>query len=217
MLEELSPETRDLLNEARGAEPGAPLGAKARVWRGLEPQLALTAAGGLLAPSAFAKAALAATTAVAVGVIGAQLVTREPAKPTPIVVMKPSVVATERAPEPAAEPVPAVSSVRAIPRAVRSVVPSRLSEETALLAQVNAALRGGQPSRALLLLGDYDRRFSGGELRVERSAARVFALCALGQTVQARAEAARFLRAWPRSPLSARVSGSCGGPLKASP
>lgn len=222
MLDELSPETRALLTEARGADEGAPLGAKARVWRGLEPQLVSTAAAGVLAPSlgALAKSAIAATAIVAAGVVGAtRLATREPPKALPAAV-RPLIVtpAPSFTPAPAVAPPPAaaVGSVRPLPR-LHSASPSRLSEETALLAQVNAALRGGQPSHALRLLGDYDRRFSGGELRIERSAARVFALCGIGQSAQARAEAIRFLKAWPRSPLAARVSGSCGAPLEASP
>jgi len=121
---------------------------------------------------------------------------------------------------PPAEPPPAPASV-ALPTPSRPSRPPptglRLQDEAALLAEVQGALRSDKPKLALSKLGVYERRFPNGVLRAEADAARVFALCSLGQSAKARAEAARFLRAWPRSPLATRVSSSCGAPLKASP
>ena len=46
----------------------------------------------------------------------------------------------------------------------------------------------------------------------ERAAASVLALCAAGRAADARAQADRFARRSPRSPLLARIAGSCAGP-----
>jgi hypothetical protein len=89
---------------------------------------------------------------------------------------------------------------------------NRLAEETALLAESNAELRGGDAHRALSLLDDYDRRYPGGVLREEVLATRVIARCQLGLTPDAtsRQAADLFLRRHPASPLAPRVRSSCG-------
>jgi len=89
---------------------------------------------------------------------------------------------------------------------------NRLAEETALLAASNAQLRGGDATRALKLLDDYDRRYPAGVLREEVLATRVIARCQLGLTPDAssRHAADTFLRRHPASPLASRVRSSCG-------
>jgi hypothetical protein len=89
---------------------------------------------------------------------------------------------------------------------------NRLAEETALLAESNAELRGGDAHRALSLLDDYDRRYPGGVLREEVLATRVIARCQMGLTPDAtsRQAADLFLRRHPASPLAPRVRSSCG-------
>ncbi|KYF49516.1 hypothetical protein BE04_37450 [Sorangium cellulosum] len=82
-------------------------------------------------------------------------------------------------------------------------------------AGAQGALRAGDAGRALALLEEHAAEFRAGTLRQERMAARVFALCALGRIDEARAEAARFLRDAPRSPLAERVRAAC--PLAAAP
>jgi hypothetical protein len=52
--------------------------------------------------------------------------------------------------------------------------------------------------------------FPHGALSEERSAARIIALCKLGQVATARAEANAFIRRSPQSPLSERVRAACG-------
>jgi len=74
---------------------------------------------------------------------------------------------------------------------------------------VNAATQRHDGAAALRLLDNYDRRFKPGILFAERSAARVFALCSLGNAVAAKSEAERFLRRFPSSPLASRVMASC--------
>jgi hypothetical protein len=89
---------------------------------------------------------------------------------------------------------------------------NRLAEETALLAESNAELRGGDARRALSLLDDYDHRYPGGVLREEVLATRVIARCQMGLTPDAtsRQAADLFLRRHPASPLAPRVRSSCG-------
>lgn len=104
-----------------------------------------------------------------------------------------------------AEPLPAVR------HGTSPAPPSSLEAETALLEQAQAELRAGHPERALAVLDDHDAQLKGGVLREEQHAARILALCAAGRTGEARAEAARFLAASPRSPMAERVRSSCAG------
>jgi outer membrane protein assembly factor BamD (BamD/ComL family) len=90
---------------------------------------------------------------------------------------------------------------------------SALKEETALLAGANAALGRGDVKRAQALLADYDRRPGSGVLAEERTVTGILASCAAGRLDVARVEAQRFRARWPRSPLAARVDGSCAGKL----
>jgi hypothetical protein len=84
-----------------------------------------------------------------------------------------------------------------------------LEAETRRLREAHDALNGGDPARALALLDAQSADFAGGQLREERAAARVLALCKLGRTDGANAEAGRFLRENPRSPLADRVRAAC--------
>lgn len=86
---------------------------------------------------------------------------------------------------------------------------SDLSREARGLSGVQRAVRDGRSSEALALLDQQDRDFPQGELRQERVAARVVALCAAGRVSEARALAASFLARAPRSPLAARMRTVC--------
>jgi RNA polymerase sigma-70 factor (ECF subfamily) len=70
-------------------------------------------------------------------------------------------------------------------------------------------LKRGDAAHALDLLNRHAALYPAGALVEEREAERVVVLCALGETQRARAAAAVFLRDRPRSPLAARVRGSC--------
>jgi len=91
----------------------------------------------------------------------------------------------------------------------RGRAPGELSAETALIASAQAATNRDEAARALELLDEYERRFGNGALAEEHAAARVLALCSAGRRAAARAEAARFLARWPRSPQAARVRQAC--------
>jgi hypothetical protein len=84
-----------------------------------------------------------------------------------------------------------------------------LQEEAQLLAEVQTALGAGHGPQALDKLKEYDQRFSGGVLRAEADAARVFALCQSGRRADAQAAARRFLRRYPSSPSASRVQQAC--------
>jgi len=84
-----------------------------------------------------------------------------------------------------------------------------LTAEAELLARAQQALREGDAAAALRLLEEHERRFPKGELGDERRGARVRALCGLGRTAQARAEARSLLRERPDSPVAAGVADVC--------
>jgi len=88
-------------------------------------------------------------------------------------------------------------------------LPDALRAETEALRSAQQALRDGEPQRALRLLDEQDRSFRAGLLQQERAAARVLALCQAGMANEARAQALRFERLWPKSALLGRVRAAC--------
>jgi len=125
-------------------------------------------------------------------------------------------------PMPKDEPVEAVGETTAAqrgaskaqrPKETPVASTNHLQEETALLAEVNAALGAGQLRGALDLLDTYDRRFPNGVLREESSATRVVALCQLEHGPRASALAKRFLAQHASSPLVPRVQRACSGQI----
>lgn len=116
----------------------------------------------------------------------------------------------------APEPVPRAALASAKPRAARRAPESAsLAVEVQLMHDVDSALRAGRPEQALALL-DARRVGNGGVMGEERTFARILTLCQLGNVEAARAEAKRFLRDRPRSPLAARVRATCGKPVEGS-
>jgi hypothetical protein len=110
-------------------------------------------------------------------------------------------------------PAPAVRA-SAEPRGAEPDAPAprpvdALAGEMGALRDAHGALQGGDPARALSLLDAQSATYAGGQLREERDAARVTALCKLGKKDEARAAAARFLSENPRSVLADRVRNAC--------
>jgi hypothetical protein len=99
-----------------------------------------------------------------------------------------------------------------VPPTASVVEPGRLARETAALRAANEALRSGAAARSLSLLDAFAKEFPGGVLTEEALATRVSALCALGRVSEARAVGTRFVQRYPRSPVAARVRGSCAMP-----
>jgi hypothetical protein len=226
---DLDADTRGIIDSARGGyEPNEM--ARARVRRGVELKLA---AGIALAvgPASSAVAGVLKVTA-AVVTVGAvvtagvyvaphYLAKHAPARPpathvaTHAAPVAPAPPPELDVPAPAVAPAPRAHVKHRAPVAAPAPVPvenvSSLKEETALLGAANAALARNDVKRALSLLDDYDHRSGSAVLSEERAVTGILAQCAAGHVEAARAEARHFHGRWPRSPLAARVDGSCAG------
>ena len=84
-----------------------------------------------------------------------------------------------------------------------------LDPELTALRKAQEDLRAGLPAQALRRLAEYDRRFGAGTLNQERRAIGAIALCQVHPGPAAQAQAERFLRAAPESPLAERVRSAC--------
>lgn len=109
-------------------------------------------------------------------------------------------------PVPPAPPPPRVPARAAPPKAPAvvssaSAVVDTLSLERALLDQGRTAIVRGEPSSALTLLGEHERRFPDGKLAEERDALYVEALASAGRESEASTRAERFRRDHPASLL----------------
>lgn len=82
---------------------------------------------------------------------------------------------------------------------------STLAQQLEQVKIVRAALRAGDPARALALLDAYQVRSGGGELDAEASLLRIEALAASGRRGEAAELARKFAVAHPNSPLIDRV------------
>jgi hypothetical protein len=169
----------------------------ARATQREEPQ-AHTQSSRLLIHSAPARASVA----VAAPVTAPELARVEPARArtavTPAATRPTQARATQEPATTAIEP-----SITPAPTA------NTLGDELALITAARAALAGGRAADALASLDRYGQRFSRGMLRPESLAARVDALCALGERERARAVAAAFVAEFPSSALAARVRNAC--------
>ncbi len=228
-MSELSPETRALLQDGRGVlRPSADdrarvrsalaarLGAAAFVatqeasaaaskslvgWQKLS---ALVAAGGVVVAGA---ALLVVQSSPAEDAIGTAPV-RPPAVGTVVAQPAEAPLDTTERVEPPAAPDPLSSLPTST---VRKPSPAdRLAEEVAILSKATSQLRAGRPGEGLRLLEEHRRKFPTGRLAEERRAARVQALCALGNRAEAEAELARLAESSPRSPHLARARRACG-------
>lgn len=116
---------------------------------------------------------------------------------------------------PVALPVSRDSSPAPLPRARPG---DALADELALLEPARAALIAGDARTALRLADRHRRRFPAGTFAQEAAAARVEALCRLGDA-SAAAASAEFHARWPGSSLASWLAGVCGGgaPLSSAP
>lgn len=112
----------------------------------------------------------------------------------------PKEVAEVEAPPPISTPPPQV------------VEPSKkddtLEAETQGLREVHAALRAKDNAKALSLIDEQDRRFPLGQLRPEREAAKVLAMCA-SEPKSGTTALAQFVERHPGSPLLPRLRAAC--------
>jgi outer membrane protein assembly factor BamD (BamD/ComL family) len=93
--------------------------------------------------------------------------------------------------------------------AARNSALDSLDSELAVLGQAQEDLHAGLPAQALRRLAEYDRRFGKGTLNEERRAIGAIALCQAQPGPAAQAQAERFLRDEPQSPLAGRVRSAC--------
>lgn len=95
---------------------------------------------------------------------------------------------------------------------VEQAAQSTLAEELKLLSQAQAALRAGEPTRALALTHEHAQRFPRGVMSQERAGVASLAQCQATATPSdsARNEARAFLQSAAGSPLAARIRKTCG-------
>jgi hypothetical protein len=176
------------------------------------------------APSASTPTAWRAVARLAIGVgvvIGATFVALRPATvtspPSPSVQHAPAPTpAAPHAVSPAAdavEPTPAfviannpASSGRKELALSTARRPDGLAQEVALLSRAATQLRAGRAAQALKVLEEHERRFPKSVLSEDRRAAKVQALCLLGQLTKGGAELAELPA---QSPAAARAAQVC--------
>jgi hypothetical protein len=220
-LPPLDPELRALIDAAHDVHDPAPV-QRTHTFARLEAKIAAGAVGGTasaLAWASSAKAAVVVCGVVAIAVaalLHARVETPSPRGPAPRAATRqeqsaaaPSALPTTVEDDDAQDATQRERTESVEPlRQKEHALPS-LDGETDLLRAANAALNRADGARALKLLAQYDRRFPTGALREEYSAAEVLALCASGRAREALARARTFATRYPRSPLLARVMGTC--------
>ena len=80
-----------------------------------------------------------------------------------------------------------------------------MAAEALLIRDGVAALRAGNPTRALELFDTHAVTYPAGALAEEREAERILALADLGRTTEARDAFAKFLRTYPTSSVVDRL------------
>jgi len=91
---------------------------------------------------------------------------------------------------------------------------SDLAQQLTYLRGMRAELHAGNASRALELSRESEALFSGSSLEAEARAARIAALCPLGQFADARDAIERFRRLFPSSALLRNVENACALDLR---
>lgn len=81
-----------------------------------------------------------------------------------------------------------------------------LNRESALLIQARSELRSGDVAKASSTLADLDRRVPRGMLGQEREVLRIELLAARGKLAAAKARAQAFMRTYPTSPHSSKLT-----------
>jgi hypothetical protein len=222
-MSRLTPKAEKLVRAGRAALRPSDAD-RARIFQALLPQVGgnpgIDGGNAPAAPPAAATPILVKTVTVLVGLVvvgGGLFFALRPAPPSAKTAVAPPT-------PPVAAPVP-VDDARQGPEflvpqppfvkkpTVGSRASDSLAQEVAILSRASADLHAGRPVAALAALAEHQRRFPTGVLALERSAARVQALCALGRTKEARVELARLSRTAPSSPHEARARKACGSAL----
>ena len=215
-MTDLSPETRALLDAARGG-----LGPDAATVQRMRAGIATKVGGGLLAGSLAAKLGFAALlTAAVVGVfvhemredVTAPQLPDMPAPPAPPAPVAGAVVAETVPAPPVVAAEPDLSHIEIeTPRRVwrRDVVHADLDREVALIDRASAALASGDTLRAITTIHLYVTETAGrGQLAEEAAAIEVEAMCTADMPAAPKKLAA-FRAAFPRSTQAARLITAC--------
>jgi hypothetical protein len=113
--------------------------------------------------------------------------------------------------EPTLAPAPVAPAKGPTPRPKPESSGDALAQELSLLHQAHAELRSGNAGRALSLAREHAHRYASSQLRFERNALEVRALCALGREAEARKAADQLRSQAPNSPVSAALKETCVG------
>jgi hypothetical protein len=133
-------------------------------------------------------------------------VPRDPEPPAPAVVLA---TPDTKAPPRAARPVPAAPR-RAPAQDPEQPPQDSLAQQLEQIKAVRAALRAGEPQRALELIEAYRARGNGDKLAAEASLLRIEALAMSGQKAAATEAALEFANDYPNSPLIDRALSYAG-------
>lgn len=106
---------------------------------------------------------------------------------------------------PASAPVKAAPPEVVAKRREPPVPPSTMAEQLAMIDRARAAIQGGDTSRGLELVDEYDARFPSGAFTQESAVLRIESLVQRGDAVSASRLGARFLAAHPDSPHAGHV------------
>jgi len=224
------PLERELLGSVRHVGP--PEGAKDQAWRGIAAQIAVVAAVGAVSSSTAAAASkasagtfaswalstkIALITAGGLALGGGYLALHSlgpgAASPNkvPSALAPPTTRTAPALPEPPKQVVPIAPAPEAPAEDAHSHKPEPrgldlLKAESALLTDARAHLRSGNPAAAQASLDRLQARFPNGMLTQEREVLGIEVSNARGDIEGARRRAKAFVKAYPNSPHSAKLS-----------
>lgn len=221
------PLERELLGSVRHVGP--PEGAKDLAWRNIAGQIAVVAAVGAVSSSTAAaaskasagslvswalstKIALVAAGGLALGGSYLALRSAEPSAPSaapravvaPVVRNTPPPVTPQEAVAPTPPEAAAIEDARSHKPELQRL--DRLKAESALLTEARAQLRSGNPAAAQTSLDRLQAQFPKGMLSQEREVLSIEVLYARGNVEGAKRRAKAFVRQYPKSPHSAKLS-----------
>ena len=225
----VDPRERELLGSVRHVGP--PDGARARAWRGIASQIMVGAAVGAVSSSTAAAASKASAGSLASWALSTKIAlvaagglalgggywALHSAKPASTGKVQSAVVAPARTGAPARSEAPETVVTPAAPleEAPREDAPSRkleppkldlLKAESALLTDARAQLRSGSATAAQASLDRLQAQFPNGMLTQEREVLGIEVLYARGNVDGAKRRAKAFVKAYPNSPHSAKLS-----------
>lgn len=220
------PLERELLGSVRHVGP--PEGAKDLAWKGIAAQIAVAAAVGVATSStstaaaakagagtlaSWASAKVAAAVAVSGLALGGGYVALQAMQePAPSVAPRTAVTPPVKHVAPQVVEAPPAAAPEALPEAE---APSRkpelprqdlLKAESSLLTEARAQLRSGNAAGAQASLEKLQQQFPKGMLTQEREVLAIEVLSARGNAEAAKRRAKAFVKAYPKSPHSAKLS-----------